>query len=304
MTDALPPITVTATGLTKRYGDVAAVREVSLTAVAGRVTVLVGGNGAGKSTTLRLMLGLAHGPGRTLFGGRPLRGHLEPWGVVGAFLGQPTAHPRRTARSHLRVLAAGTGLPRARREELLELVGLTGSAGRTPRGFSTGMAQRLGIATALLHDPSVLVLDEPLNGLDPDGVVLLRTLLRRHAERGGTVLMASHQLDEVERVADVVHVMESGRIVSAGPVTDVAQGDVERTLVRSDDDARLARELAARGGTVEEGPEVVVHGLSAREVATVARDLDVLVTALVPLRRSLAERYERRAWTEESGVGS
>jgi ABC-2 type transport system ATP-binding protein len=303
MTVPRRPVTVTAHGLAKSYGDVNAVRDVSLTATAGQVTVLVGGNGAGKSTTLRLMLGLVSGRGQTRFEGSPLQRHPEPYRVVGAFLGQPTAHPRRSARAHLRMLAAGTPVPPARCDDLLDLVGLSASASRAPGSFSTGMAQRLGLAAALLHDPSVLVLDEPLNGLDPDGVLLLRDLLRDHAQRGGTVLMASHQLDEVERVADIVHVMEAGQVVSAGPVAEVARGSQDQVLVQSDDDSRLAAVLTARGGRVETGREVVVGGLSTREIASAAREIDVLVTTLVPVRRSLAERYELREWSSRTGVG-
>jgi ABC-2 type transport system ATP-binding protein len=301
MTGPLTPVAVAGDSLAKQYGDVHAVRGASVTATPGQVTVLVGGNGAGKSTTLGLMLSLVRGSGRTLFDGRPLTDHAQPHRIVGAFLGQPTAHPRRSARSHLRVLAAGTDVPRPRIDELLDFVGLHASRTRSPQGFSTGMAQRLGIATALLHDPSVLVLDEPLNGLDPDGVILLRDLLRAHAARGGTVLMASHQLDEVERVADVVYMMEAGRVVSSGPVRDVARGGTEQVVVRSDDDSGLALALRSRGARVDAGDGLTVHGLSTREIALAARGADVLITELVPVRESLTQRYERRAWSEQAG---
>lgn len=301
MTDPLTPVAVAGESLAKQYGDVHAVRGASVTATPGQVTVLVGGNGAGKSTTLRLMLGLVRGSGRTLFDGRPLTDHAQPHRIVGAFLGQPTAHPRRSARSHLRVLAAGTDVPRVRIDELLDFVGLHASRTRSPVGFSTGMAQRLGIATALLHDPSVLVLDEPLNGLDPDGVILLRDLLRAHAARGGTVLMASHQLDEVERVADVVYMMEAGQVVSSGTVTGVAHGGPERVWVRSDDDDRLASALVSHGARVERERGVIVLGLTTRQVALVAQQADILVTELMPVRQSLSERYERRSWSAQVG---
>lgn len=289
---SLPGVPVAVDGVTKRYGDVYAVDDVSFDVHPGEVTVLVGSNGAGKSTTLRLILGLLEGEGSVTFNGRGLHDHSKPERVVGVHLGHPSAHPRRSARRHLSMLAAGTRESSRRVSDLLDLVGLSSRAAERPRGYSTGMRQRLGLASALLHDPSILVLDEPLNGLDPEGVVLLRSIVRAHAARGGSVLMASHQLDEVERVADRVLVMQAGQLVHGGSVVEVSSGRATPTLrVRSDDDDVLAGELERVGGRVVRGDALHVVGMSGREVADHARRCEVLVWELAPIERSLTEAF-------------
>jgi ABC-2 type transport system ATP-binding protein len=216
---------VAVTGLTKRYGDVLAIDELSFSLAPGSVTGLLGPNGAGKTTTLRLLLGLAEPTcGEALVYGHRYRDLDNPTRLVGAVLESNDFHPGRSGRDHLRVLAAASQLPDHRADEVLELVGL-GSAGARPvKTYSLGMRQRLGLAGALLGDPNVLVLDEPANGLDPAGVQWLRSLLRRFADDGGTVLVSSHLLAEVSQSVDRVIIISSGRLV-ADALLDELAGD-------------------------------------------------------------------------------
>ncbi|MDX6210020.1 MAG: type transport system ATP-binding protein, partial [Frankiales bacterium] len=188
--------------LVKHYPDAKAVDGISAEVAAGRITAFLGANGSGKTTTMRLLLGLAEPTaGTALLYGRPYRELERPLQVVGAVLDQGF-HPNRTARSHLLVVAAQAGVPDSRADDVLELVGLTAAARRRVGGLSLGMRQRLGLATALIGNPSVLILDEPFNGLDPDGISTMRLFLREFADRGGTVLLSSHLLAEVAAIAD------------------------------------------------------------------------------------------------------
>ena len=211
--------------LVKRYGSREVLHGVSLEARPGRVTGFVGPNGAGKSSTLRCLLGLDRADGgRALIGGRPYRELREPLRTVGAMLDGSGAHPSRTARGHLAWVASGAGIGRRRVTEVLDVVGLAEAAGRRVRTFSLGMSQRLGLAAALLGDPEVLILDEPVNGLDPEGIRWIRTLLRRRADTGGTVLLSSHVLAELAEVADDVVVIADGRVRAAGTLDEIAAG--------------------------------------------------------------------------------
>ena len=211
--------------LVKRHGAREVLHGVSLEARPGRVTGFVGPNGAGKSSTLRCLLGLDRADGgRALIGGRPYRELREPLRTVGAVLDGSGAHPSRTARGHLGWVASGAGISRRRVAEVLDVVGLSEAAGRRVRTFSLGMGQRLGLATALLGDPEVLVLDEPVNGLDPEGIRWIRRLLRQRADAGGTVLLSSHVLAELAEVADDVVVIAGGRVRAAGTLEEVAAG--------------------------------------------------------------------------------
>ena len=211
--------------LVKRHGSREVLHGVSLEARPGRVTGFVGPNGAGKSSTLRCLLGLDRADGgRALIGGRPYRELREPLRTVGAMLDGSGAHPSRTARGHLAWVASGAGIGRRRVTEVLDVVGLTEAAGRRVRTFSLGMSQRLGLAAALLGDPEVLILDEPVNGLDPEGIRWIRTLLRRRADTGGTVLLSSHVLAELAEVADDVVVIADGRVRAAGTLDEIAAG--------------------------------------------------------------------------------
>lgn len=212
-------------GLSKRHGAATVLSDVSFTARPGRVTGFLGPNGAGKSSTLRILLGLDHpGAGTALIEGHRYRDLRRPLSVVGSMLDGSGAHRSRTARDHLAWLALSNGLPRRRVAEVLQEVGLTGAARTQVGRFSLGMGQRLGLAAALLGEPRVLVLDEPVNGLDPEGIRWIRTLLRRHADAGGTVLLSSHLMSEVAEIADDLVMVAGGRIVAAGELSEVTVG--------------------------------------------------------------------------------
>ena len=213
---------ITVEGLTKRYGPVTAVHELSFEARPGTVTAFLGPNGAGKTTTLRMLLGLATPTaGRALIGGRHYADLESPRRAVGAVLEATGFHPGRRGRDHLRVLARASGIPARRVEEVLDRVGLTDAAHRPVRGYSLGMRQRLGLASALLGDPRVLILDEPANGLDPAGMAGLRDMLRSLAAEGRTVLMSSHVLSEVAQTVDRVVIMSGGTLRYCGSLTEL-----------------------------------------------------------------------------------
>ncbi|GLY18176.1 ATP-binding cassette domain-containing protein [Kineosporia rhizophila] len=215
--------------LTKRYGSRIAVQDLSFDVQPGVVTAFLGPNGAGKSTTLRLMLELDHGEGVTTFDGTRFSQMSDPVHTVGAVLETRAWHPGRTARNHLRMLAIGGGVAEQRVDEVLTTVGLADVADRRPGGFSLGMAQRLSLAAALLGDPGTIILDEPENGLDPQGIHWLRTLLRGLANEGRTVLVSSHQLAGVEALAQEVVVLGRGRVLAQGSLQQfVAEAGAER----------------------------------------------------------------------------
>lgn len=223
-------------GLHKRFGLADAVTNVTFTAAAGHVTGFLGPNGAGKSTTLRILLGLIRpSGGSAVVCGRPYQDHPRPATLIGAVIDIAGAHPRMTARQHLRTYSALSGLAASRTDAVLEQTGLSRFADRRIGTFSTGMRQRLSLATALLGDPEILVLDEPTNGLDPEGVVWLRTFLREFANTGRTVLLSSHMLSEVERTIDDVVVIDRGRITVAGPLSEVRSSgeSLENTFFRA-----------------------------------------------------------------------
>ncbi len=213
---------IEATGLTKRYGHTMAVDHLSFAVEAGQVVGFLGPNGAGKTTTLRLLLGLVRpDQGSATIGGRPYAALKEPACQVGAVLEASSCHPGRTARSHLRVHALAAGLDPTRVEDVLDLVGLASAADQRAGTFSLGMRQRLGLATALLADPDVLILDEPANGLDPEGVRWLRDLIRGLAAEGAAVLVSSHLLAEVAQTVDEVIIINSGRLVAQAPIVEL-----------------------------------------------------------------------------------
>ncbi|HLS40765.1 MAG TPA: ATP-binding cassette domain-containing protein [Ornithinicoccus sp.] len=234
---------ITVTNLVKRYGDVLAVDDVSFSAEPGRVTGFLGPNGAGKSTTMRILTGLTPATsGAALVLGRPYSALTNPGRHVGVLLDASAQHAGRTGREVLTLGAMTLGIDRRRVDQMLELVGLTPKEGnRRIRNYSLGMRQRLGIAHALLGDPEVLVLDEPANGLDPAGIRWMRDLLKAFADAGGTVLLSSHLLNEIERIADDIVVIGHGRIVAQGTKEELLRPS--GTLVRSIDDAALARAL-------------------------------------------------------------
>ena len=264
---------ITIEDLTKRFGDVVAVDQLSFTVEQGTVVGFLGPNGAGKTTTLRTLLGLiTPTAGTARIHGRPYRELPDPIRQVGALLEAASFHPGRSARNPLRVIATAAGLPATRADQVLAQVGLAGAARRRVGGFSLGMRQRLGLATALLGDPQVLILDEPANGLDPEGVHWLRGLLRQLADQGRTVLVSSHVLAEVAQTVDQVVIIAAGRLVtqsSLATLTDQARGAVR---VRSADPLALRDLVAAQAATVEllSSGELVASGVTSQQVGNAA----------------------------------
>lgn len=276
-------------GLGKSFGPVRAVDDLSFRVEPGRVTGFLGPNGSGKTTTLRILLGLVRPTdGRALVGDRPYVEQPVPGSLVGAALEATGFHPGRTGLAHLAAYAPQVGVGRDRCREVLEQVGLGGAAGRKVGGYSLGMRQRLGLATALLADPPVLVLDEPANGLDPEGIRWLRGFLRHLASEGRTVLVSSHVLSEVQSTVDDVVVIARGRLVHASPLEGLAALAEQRAYVESPDAAGLAALVAARGwasATVGRGVEVAVPaaevgaaahaaGVELHQLATRGADLE------------------------------
>src|SRR5918911_2470181 len=250
---------ITIERLTKRYGTTLAVNDVSFTASSGRVTGFLGPNGAGKSTTLRIMVGLTRpDAGSATISGRQYVDLPNPGREVGVLLDASAQHAGRTGREILTLAQQFMGLPRARVEEMLEIVSLTpAEASRRVREYSLGMRQRLGIATALIGDPQVLILDEPANGLDPAGIRWMRDLLREYADKGGTVLLSSHLLHEIEVIADDLVVIGNGRIVAQGTKAELLEA--AGTVVRAAEPVVLGRALQAAGITVTATPDGVLH---------------------------------------------
>jgi ABC-2 type transport system ATP-binding protein len=291
---------ITVSGLTKQYGDRTVVDDVSFTLAPGTVTGFLGPNGAGKTTTMRMMTGLVPATaGSALVDGRPYAELGNPGAVVGTLLDASAVHPGRTGRIHLRLMADTVGVPAPRVDELLELVGLADAARRRIGGYSLGMRQRLGIAGALLADPPVLVFDEPANGLDPEGIRWMRDLLRGHAARGGTVLLSSHLLSEVESTVDRLLVIGAGRIVADGPVADLLGGD--GTAVRAVDAAALTRDLEAAGLPVQHGADgaLLVPGAEPGRVGAVAAAGGHVLTDLRPVQRGLEDLFFQLTATSE-----
>ena len=283
---------ITVSGLTKRYGDRTVVDDVTFTLEPGTVTGFLGPNGAGKTTTMRMVTGLVSASaGTALVDGRPYAALPNPGAVMGTLLDAGAVHPGRTGRTHLRLLAGTIGVPASRVDEVLEMVDLTAAAGRRIRGYSLGMRQRLGIASALLADPPVLMFDEPANGLDPEGIRWMRELLRRHAARGGTVLLSSHLLGEVEHTVDRLLVIGAGRIVADGPVASLLGAD--GVSVRALDPAALASALTAAGFPVSPGDDgaLVVPGAAPSDVGAVAAAGGHVLSDLRPLQRGLEDVF-------------
>jgi len=253
---------ITVQGLTKRFGDVLAVDRLSFQVDEGTVAGFLGPNGAGKTTTLRMLLGLvAPTSGTAEIGGRRYRDLPDPARRVGAVLEAGGFHPGRSARDHLRIQATAAGLPQVRVDQVLEQTGLAGAARRRVGGFSLGMRQRLGLAAALLGDPEVLVLDEPANGLDPEGVHWLRGLVRGLAGQGRTVLVSSHLLAEVAQTVDQVVIIDKGRLVTQASMAELTAGADRTVRVRTPEPEALRDLLVARGATVSiDGPGRLVVG--------------------------------------------
>jgi ABC-2 type transport system ATP-binding protein len=280
-------------GLTKRFGKTLAVDNLSFTADPGRITGFLGPNGAGKTTTMRAVLGLVHPTsGTATVLGRRYRDLDHPGRRVGAVLEASSYHPGRTGRNHLRVAAAASGLPRTRVEEVLELVELRDAARRRVGGYSLGMRQRLHLATALLGDPEVLVLDEPANGLDPAGMRWLRDLLRSLAERDRTILVSSHVLAEVELIADEVVIIHRGKFVARGPTSEIAARATGAVRVRSPQLERLREALTAAGLAVQAGAGALsVADTTTDRVGEIAEEAGVVLHELSAERATLEEAF-------------
>ena len=285
---------IVARGLTKRYGQVRAVDDLSFTVRPGVVTGFLGPNGAGKSTTMRLMLGLDHGAGRTEFDGHSYAELAHPARTVGVLLDAKAVHPGRTARAHLRMIAAGAGLPARRVEEMLDMVGLGGAGSRRAGGFSLGMAQRLGLAAALLGNPRTLMLDEPANGLDPEGVRWLRDLLTSLAAEGRTIFVSSHLLNEMAVLADELVVVGQGRLVAAEPIEQfVARNSRPEVLVRTERSEELAAVLHRAGLSFTREPDgaLVVGTGDADIVANLAMNARIVVRELTARHSTLEDAF-------------
>jgi ABC-2 type transport system ATP-binding protein len=264
---------IVADQLTKVFrGGVRAVDHLSFTVEPGSVTGFLGPNGAGKTTTLRMVLGLVRPTsGAATISGVPYAGLPHPLTQVGAALESSSFHPARTGRNHLRVLCTAAGLPLRRADEVLQLVGLGDAGKRKVRAYSLGMRQRLGLAAALIGDPRVLVLDEPANGLDPDGIRWLRGFFRHLAGEGRTILVSSHQLNEVEEVADRVVILNRGQLISAGSIEELTTGS-DTVCVRTPNPQPLGHAIAANGGTAEhsDATTLQIRGLTLEQVGHLA----------------------------------
>ncbi|MGV9767903.1 ABC transporter ATP-binding protein [Microbacterium sp. NPDC003461] len=286
---------ITAENLTKRFGAHTAVDDVSFVARPGQVTGFLGPNGAGKSTTMRMIMGLDRPTsGRTTVGGRPFAEHADPMRQAGALLDAKAVHPGRTAEAHLRMLAATNGISRSRVREVLELTGIESVARRRIGGFSLGMHQRLGIAATMLGDPQVLIFDEPVNGLDPEGVHWVRGFARARAAEGRTVFISSHLMSEMAQTADHIIVLGRGRVLADAPIAEfLAAARREVTRVRVSDAAALASLLGADGVSVppEADGALEIAGVPPRRIARIAAEAGLELDELTPVSASLEEAY-------------
>ncbi|HQU26149.1 MAG TPA: ATP-binding cassette domain-containing protein [Acidimicrobiales bacterium] len=280
--------------LTKRYRKTVAVDDLDLVVQPGVVTGFLGPNGSGKSTTMRVIMGLDRPTrGRATINGRPYHDLRDPLREVGALLEAKAVNPGRSARNHLRALAASNKIPFSRVEEVLEFVGLASVATKRVGDFSLGMGQRLGIASALLGDPGILLFDEPVNGLDPEGIRWIRDLFRSLAAEGRTVFVSSHLMSEMAVTADQIIVIGKGRLITQGSVDDLTAAAKGSVVVRGSDRERLEIALRAAGATLEAGNDdaLRVGGLTAEAVGRLAFDQGVVLFELTPERASLEEVY-------------
>ncbi|MDN3357811.1 ATP-binding cassette domain-containing protein [Actinomadura sp. DC4] len=286
---------IKAEGLTKRYGDKTAVDDLTFTVEPGVVTGFLGPNGAGKSTTMRMILGLDRpAAGSVTVNGRAYAGLPAPLHEVGALLEAKAVHTGRTARDHLLALAATTGIPRRRVEAVIDLVGLHDVARKRAGGFSLGMGQRLGIASALLGDPKTLILDEPVNGLDPEGILWIRNLLKELAAEGRTVFVSSHLMSEMALTAEHLIVIGRGRLIADTSVTAfIERASAGRVRVRSPQAARLVELLAAPDVTVASAGEgtLLVSGLLSDKIGQIASDNGITLFELASQQASLEEAF-------------
>ena len=281
--------------LSKRFGSTLAVNQLSFTIRPGMVTGFLGPNGAGKTTAMRLILGLDYpSAGTVTINGRAYADLASPMREVGALLDARAVHGGRSARSHLRCLAQTNDIPASRVDEVLGLVGLSEVAGKRSKGFSLGMSQRLGIAAALLGDPGIVLFDEPVNGLDPEGILWIRTLMRSLAAEGRTVFVSSHLMSEMENTADHLIVIGRGRLIAdCSMAAFIAKGTGQAVLVRTPQPDALTRAAAAAGGAVTQvgGGDLEVRGLAEARIGDLALASGIALHHLAPARASLEEAF-------------
>jgi ABC-2 type transport system ATP-binding protein len=297
---------ITIQNLTKDFGAVRAVDDLSFDIDEGKVVGFLGPNGSGKTTTLRSLVGLVTPTsGSATIHGVRYAELTDPLSQIGVML-EAASHPARTARNHLRVLAAEARVPRSRADEMLELVDLGGAAGRRSGGFSLGMTQRLGLAAALLGDPQILVLDEPANGLDPEGIRWLRDFLRALAAEGRTVLLSSHVLSEVAQTVDEVVVINHGRLITHSPLAALSSSAGPRVRVRSPQYEQLAAALAEHGhDAAHDGPDsLVVSGATQEAIGQLAFDHGVVLYEIAPESSNLEDVFFDLTSTPELEVAA
>jgi ABC-2 type transport system ATP-binding protein len=286
---------IEARGLSKRYGGTLAVDDLSFRVEPGKITGFLGPNGAGKTTTMRLILGLDRpSAGEVTVNGRPFRSSAAPMREVGALLDAKAVHGGRSAYNHLLCLAQSNNLPRRRVAEVLDLVGLASVAGKRAKGFSLGMGQRLGIAATLLGDPAILMFDEPVNGLDPEGILWIRNLMKRLAAEGRTVFVSSHLMSEMEHTADHLIVIGKGKLIADCTMAEFIARSSRRTVrVRTPDQARLAALVTAEGGTARDDGDgrLVVSGLTPERIGDVAFENAVRLHELAAAQASLEQAF-------------
>jgi ABC-2 type transport system ATP-binding protein len=301
---------IKAKNLSKKYRNKVAVDDLSFEIDTDKVTGFLGPNGAGKSTTMRLMLGLDNGGGATTYDGKNLNDYSDPSQVVGILLEAKAFHPTRTARRHLGVLAAAGNIPNSRVDEVLDIVGLTDVAKDKPGKFSLGMSQRLGIAAAILGQPKYLILDEPGNGLDPEGIAWLRQFLRDYAANGRGVFVSSHLLSEMSQLADNVVVVGKGKLIADTSMSKLIAGSSSSIFVRVSDLPALERALTTAGFKYEkEGKGLTVNSAKTDEIGKLAQDAKTTVLELAAHAASLEQAFleltegaaEYQAHTEKAG---
>lgn len=283
---------ITASHLSKKFKKKLAVNDLSFSVQTGKVTGFVGPNGAGKSTTMRLMLGLDNGRGRTLFDNKPLNQYPRPSQIVGILLEAKAFHPTRTARNHLRVLAAAANLPNKRVDEVLDIVGLSHEANKKPGRFSLGMAQRLGIAAAILSQPKYLLLDEPANGLDPEGISWLRKFIKDYAAKGNGVFVSSHLLSEMSQMADNVVVIGRGKLIADTSIKGLVDNNNSSVFVRVNNKAALVKALKQAGLAHQaEGAGLLVHSAKSDDIGRLAHQHKLTVLELTQSTVSLEDAF-------------
>ncbi len=288
---------IEAQSLTKRYGEKVAVNHLSFNVEPGKITGFLGPNGAGKTTTMRLILGLDHpSAGTVTVNGKAFRQLANPMREVGALLDAQAVHGGRSAYSHLLCLAQTNNLPRRRVGEVLELVGLSEVAKKRSKGFSLGMGQRLGIAAALLGDPAILMFDEPVNGLDPEGIRWIRNLMKALAAEGRTIFVSSHLMSEMENTADHLLVIGRGKLIADCTVAEfIERNSVQAVRVRTPEREALVRLVTAAGATTltaaDDNGVIVVRGLAADQVGDLAFENAIRLHELAPAQASLEEAF-------------